>query len=234
MASIVLAGVAGANGNLRNVGDCLSCHSEPLSGVGSSTSVLSGGAGPGEEPVKAGIKWAVLGLVCTRRGYGYQLAQRFAALMGESYLLRSSAVYTALDQLAASGYVVVAERQAVGGSRRSPRTLYEVTPAGRDRFLTWIIDEDASTTEPVRSELVARIAFMRPEHAIPVLRMIDAAELECLDLIAGAQARAADLSAGDEWEQAIARLVHGHGTGIIEARLAWLREARATIQALLD
>lgn len=181
-----------------------------------------------------GLKYAVLGLVIEQNGYAYRLVQRFEELVGDAYRLHPSAVYTALGQLEGDGCIVVDERRSSGASRRSPRVVYAPTEEGQRVFQEWLTTRVERQLEPVRSELVAKLSLARPEHAADLLAMIDAAELECLDLIAAATARAGSATGATRWEQTLGGLVHEYGIRQMHARLEWLRDARATIEALRD
>src|ERR1700732_5602770 len=79
---------------------------------------------------KMSAKYAVLGLVIERRGYGYQLAQRLEERFASSGFAPSG-VYSALDQLARDEFVRSAGEMGPGPTRRSaPRTIYEATAEG--------------------------------------------------------------------------------------------------------
>jgi DNA-binding PadR family transcriptional regulator len=181
-----------------------------------------------------GLKYAVLGLVIEQDAYAYRLVQRFEELVGEAYQLHPSAIYTALNQLADDGCVIVDERRSVGASRRSPRVVYTATEQGARVFEEWLTTQVDRQLEPVRSELVAKLALAQPAHAADLLEMIDAAELECLDLTAAAMRRAEASASGSRWDNAVAVLVHEYGIRQLNARLEWLRDARATVERLRD
>jgi DNA-binding PadR family transcriptional regulator len=179
-----------------------------------------------------GLKYAVLGLVIEQNAYAYRLVQRFEELVGDAYRLHPSAVYTALNQLEGDGCIVVDERRSVGATRRSPRVVYAATPAGERVFEEWLTTRVERQLEPVRSELVAKLSLAQPQHAPDLMRMIDAAEFECLDLIEAATVRVQAATDGAQWEGALSSLVHQYGIRQLNARLEWLRDARATIDAL--
>lgn len=178
-----------------------------------------------------GLKYAVLGLVIEHRGYAYRLAQRLEELVGDAYELNASAVYTALNQLEDSALIEVDEHASVGATRRSPRVVYSATVAGRAVFETWITTPP-SRPDPIRYELVRKLAVSRAEHGARLLAMIERAELECLDRIEAATERMLDARAAGEWDRAIGRLAHQYGIRQLNARLEWLRDAHATVARL--
>ena len=90
------------------------------------------------------MKYAVLGLLVQRRGYGYDLVQRFEEQVGPAWQLNAGAIYVALDKLEQEGLVrPIANGAAAPVTRRrttrgAPRVIYEATPQGVDRFEDWM------------------------------------------------------------------------------------------------
>ncbi|MDO8209654.1 PadR family transcriptional regulator [Conexibacter sp. CPCC 206217] len=180
-----------------------------------------------------GLKYAVLGLVIEHRGYAYRLAQRLEELVGDAYELNPSAVYTALNQLESADLIEIDERASVGATRRSPRVVYAATVAGRAVFETWITTPPTKP-DPIRFELVRKLAVSKPDHGERLLGMIERAELECLDRIEAATLRMGQTSGADRWDATTNRLVHQYGIRQLHARLEWLRDAHAAVQRLTD
>lgn len=180
-----------------------------------------------------GLKYAVLGLVIEHRGYAYRLAQRLEELVGDAYELNPSAVYTALNQLEHDDLIAVDEHASVGATRRSPRVVYAATPAGRSIFETWITTAP-SRPDPIRYELVRKLAVSRRDHGEQLLGMIERAELDCLDRIEAATLRIGSASGPDRWDATVNTLVHQYGVRQLHARLEWLRDAHLAIRRLHD
>src|SRR5258707_11652904 len=123
-------------------------------------------------------KHAVLGLVIERPGYGYQLAQRLDERFGSSGFAPSG-VYSALDQLSRDELVRSAgEMGPAAGGRAAPRTIYEATEEGVERFEQWMLD--ASPTPPLRDELHMKIALCRPCNVPHLIDLVCGQELVCL------------------------------------------------------
>jgi DNA-binding PadR family transcriptional regulator len=168
------------------------------------------------------LKHAVLALIVERRGYGYQLVQRFEERVGPGWQLNPSAVYPALDQLERGGLVTSAARR--GGTHRSPRIVYAPTEAGRDALQAWLCATDA-LPEPVRADVHLRIAFAQREHHVGLATQLAAHERACGDLLAryprphGAGRHTTGPALVDE--AVVTRL---------RAELAWLAQARATLE----
>lgn len=172
------------------------------------------------------FKHAVLALIAERRGYGYELAQRFEERVGPGWQLNPSAVYPALDQLERSGLATSVARH--GGTRRSPRVVYAPTADGLAALERWLRATDA-TPAPVRSELHLRLAFAGPQHAVFTAAQLAAHERACAKLLERYPQRPAGLHtdascATGRWlvdDAVIARL---------QAEVAWLTRARAAIE----
>ena len=69
------------------------------------------------------VKYAVLGLLAQRRGYGYDLVQRFEEQVGPAWQLNAGAIYVALDKLEQEGLVrpLDSERRRRARSRAAAR-----------------------------------------------------------------------------------------------------------------
>ena len=101
------------------------------------------------------VKYAVLGLLAQRRGYGYDLVQRFEEQVGRAWQLNAGAIYVALDKLEQEGLVrpIAPQHGDAPATRRrtargAPRVIYEATQQGLDRFEDWMAT--GSSMSPLR------------------------------------------------------------------------------------
>jgi DNA-binding PadR family transcriptional regulator len=170
------------------------------------------------------LKHAVLALIVERRGYGYELVQRFEERVGPAWRLNPSAVYPALDQLEREGLATSAVRH--GGTRRSPRVVYAATSAGEAALDAWMRATDAPP-EPLRAELHLRLVFARPAHRLALAAQLAASERACGELLAR-YPRPHD----DRPHAAPAGpvLVDDAVVARLRAELTWLAHARAVVQ----
>ncbi|MGN6188671.1 MAG: helix-turn-helix transcriptional regulator [Conexibacter sp.] len=164
---------------------------------------------------------AILALVAERRGYGYELVQRFEARVGPAWRFNPSAVYPALDQLERGGLVTSVARPS--GTRRSPRIVYAATPAGLAAREAWL-GVDRPPPEPVRSELHLRLAFAHGRHRAALGAQLDAHERACTELLA----RYPRGAGGSDPVGGVA-LLDAAVVARLRAELAWLAHARATL-----
>jgi len=188
-------------------------------------------------------KYAILGLVIERPGYGYQLAQRLEERFGSS-CFAPSGVYSALDQLSRDELVRAAGEMGPGPARRSaPRMIYEATERGAEHFEAWILG--SSPTPPLRDELHMKIALCRPGNLPRLIDLVYGQELACIgrlhDLTQGSQG--VDGSAGDagaqiagepqDWSRLMRALTKDAEIALWKARIEWLRSAKELLRRLL-
>ncbi len=176
-------------------------------------------------------KYAVLGLVIERPGYGYQLAQRLEERFGSSGFAPSG-VYSALDQLSREDFVRSAGEMGAGPARRAaPRTIYEATPGGVDHFEAWMLG--SSPTPPLRDDLHMKIALCRPHNLAPLIDVVYGQELACLGRLADlkriAEAEPVDLQ---EWPGLMRMLARDAEVAFWNARIEWLQNARELLERM--
>ncbi len=174
------------------------------------------------------LKHAVLALIAERRGYGYELVQRLDERVGPAWQLNPSAIYPALDQLERGGLATSTVRH--GGTRRSPRVVYEATTDGLAALDAWL-RASGVPPEPVRDDLHLRIAFAGAEHRPALARQLAAHEHARAELLAQyprthGQSTAAPTDAPATDGPA---LVDDAVVARLRAELAWLPRARAAL-----
>jgi DNA-binding PadR family transcriptional regulator len=114
---------------------------------------------------------AVLALLFERPMHPYEigviLKQRHKE---ESIKLRYGSLYTVIDLLLKRGLIVA--KQIARDGRRPERTVYDITPAGRDELRTWMAD---LVGEPVKEyprfeAALCLLPVLRPDEALALLR----------------------------------------------------------------
>jgi DNA-binding PadR family transcriptional regulator len=179
-------------------------------------------------------KYAVLGLVIERPGYGYQLAQRLEERFGSSSFAPSG-VYSALDQLSRDELVRAAGATATSSARRAaPRMTYEATRAGVDHFDAWMLC--SSPAPPLRDELHMKIALCRPRDVPRLIDMVYGQELACTSRLRELR----ELSRHEagrprqDWSMLMRNLSRDTEIAAWEARVDWLENARALLERLQE
>jgi DNA-binding PadR family transcriptional regulator len=108
---------------------------------------------------------ALLGLLASRPGTGYELRQRFGASLGNAWHASHSQIYPELGRLEERGLVEV-----IGHGARRSRT-WAVTPEGRNELRRWLVE--AEPNRDVRNEPLLRgflLFLLEPADRTAVLR----------------------------------------------------------------
>lgn len=171
------------------------------------------------------VKYAMLGLVIERPGYGRDLAQRFRERL-DSWDLEPSAIHVALDELEREGSIRSTGATA-HAPRGVPRSVYEATDQGMARFDHWI---GAPPSQPdFRDELHLRIATAKPENLDRLIEITYEQERACLERLqayAGRSSFGEVLARGGSWDAVAALIVRDAEVMHLEATMDWLARAR--------
>jgi DNA-binding PadR family transcriptional regulator len=179
------------------------------------------------------VKYAVLGLVIERPGYGQDLAQRFRNRVA-SWELESSAIHEALEELEREGSIRSTGATA-HAPRGVPRSVYEATGQGQARFDHWI---GAPPSGPdFRDELHLRIATAQPGNLDRLIEITYEQERLCLErlqLHAGRASFGEVLARGGSWEAVAGLIVRDAEVMHLEATMDWLARAREAMLWVRD
>ncbi len=114
---------------------------------------------------------AVLALLFERPMHPYEmgviLKQRHKE---ESIKLRYGSLYTVIDLLQQRGFISARETSREG--RRPERTIYEITPSGRDELRAWMADLIAEPVKeyPQFEAALCLLPVLPPDEALELLR----------------------------------------------------------------
>ncbi|BAJ64731.1 MULTISPECIES: PadR family transcriptional regulator [Anaerolinea] len=100
------------------------------------------------------VRNAILGLLCQRTRYGYEVLQAFQAVAGgrETWDLKPAQVYTTLARLKDSGLVI---EEFPDGNEDPAKRRYTITPAGKAELQRWF--ETPVRTEHQRDEFFLKL-----------------------------------------------------------------------------
>ena len=130
--------------------------------------------------MKAGTKYAVLGLLLERPSYGYEVLVRFRrAFDAGQWAISPQGLYASLDRLERDGLIEPLAAAAGDGSRRQPKTPYRVTAHGARALRQFL--ETPMGPDPSRAEFLVRLQCAASKDADTLLRMLDGYEHACLD-----------------------------------------------------
>jgi DNA-binding PadR family transcriptional regulator len=176
--------------------------------------------------MRSSIAWALLGLVIERPSYGYELAQRFRRVYGDTLVLSNiKRVYEALNALMARSLIEEASEEPPGSSTtRSPRPRYRATDQGVGAYQDWLVNQMAEARQ--RSRLFARqLAMLEPHAALEVLGEYEREALADAD----------EVSPADAQREGVAeRLANEEEQMSLEVRLTWIEYARKELEALIE
>jgi len=188
------------------------------------------------------VKYAVLGLLAQRRGYGYDLVQRFEEQVGPAWQLNAGAIYVALDKLEQEGLVkpLVAGDGADQPVRRrtargAPRVIYEATPQGLERFEDWMAT--GSSMAPLREELHLKLALSQPRNLARLIELTYEQEEACLERLEqhrGGTAFDDLLASAQPWPAVASVMVRDAEVAHLQATVHWLRSIREAMRWLQE
>jgi DNA-binding PadR family transcriptional regulator len=187
------------------------------------------------------VKYAVLGLLAQRRGYGYDLVQRFEEQVGPAWQLNAGAIYVALDKLEQEGLVrplTSGEDDAPPTRRRTtrgaPRVIYEATAEGLERFEDWMATR--SSMSPLREELHLKLALSRPHNLQRLIELTYEQEQACLERLEDFRGAAGSfdelLSGAQPWSAVASVMVRDAEVAHLQATVEWLRRIREAMRWL--
>jgi len=185
------------------------------------------------------MKYAVLGLLVQRRGYGYDLVQRFEEQVGPAWQLNAGAIYVALDKLEQEG--LVRPVTSVGDSaptrrrttRGAPRVIYEATADGVERFEDWMAT--GSSMSPMREELHLKLALSSPRNLGRLIELTYEQEQACLDRLEehlGATSFEELIASSQPWSALASVMVRDAEIAHLQATVEWLRRIREAMRWL--
>jgi DNA-binding PadR family transcriptional regulator len=188
------------------------------------------------------VKYAVLGLLVQRRGYGYDLVQRFEEQVGPAWQLNAGAIYVALDKLEQEGLVrplvdadgttPVTRRRTARGA---PRVIYEATAQGAERFERWMAD--GSTMSPLREELHLKVALSHPRNLPRLIELTYEQEEACLARLEqhlGSATFDDLLGSAQPWAAVASVMVRDAEIAHLQATVEWLRRIREAMRWLQE
>jgi DNA-binding PadR family transcriptional regulator len=179
------------------------------------------------------VTGALLGLLLERPGYGYELAQRMNERMGPAWRLTPSSIYPVLERLESEQLVHRTVKEMSGRQRQRERVMYHATDSAVVAFEEWLARP--ARKEPIRTELLAKIAVARPHDAPRLLAALDEYECDCLAMLQATDADdALDLPAHGTWNALIGEAIQQAAAEQLRAELTWVSSTRIRIAEFLQ
>jgi len=178
--------------------------------------------------VKAGTKYAVLGLLLEQPSYGYEVLVRFRqAFDAGQWAVSPQGLYASLDRLERDGLIEPVAAPAGEARRRQPKTPYRVTAQGARELRQFL--ESPINADPSRAEFLVRLQCAVSKDAAALLELLDGYENACLEELArigaegGTDRQVIDL---------VERLALEDRRLGLQARLNWIEFAREQLQGV--
>ena len=179
------------------------------------------------------LELAVLGLLHENPMHGYELRRRLSTALGPFRALSYGTLYPTLRRLATNGFVTASDSTSSaptgagdpadpGAARsvaRRARVVYELTPAGRQRFQALVHDAGPASWEDDSFDV--RLAFFSRTAAEVRLRVLEGRRSrleERLAHVSGSLARGRERA--DQYTLALQR----HGLESVQREVRWLGE----------
>ena len=176
----------------------------------------------GQGPARA-LRGATLALIIERGGHGYELAHRLSRRLGPTWQIDPKQIYPILDQFERSGLATCTEETSPGRPRQA-RFVYHATdraPAALERWM-----RSPVTKEPLRVDVLARLAVAKLGDAPQLLRLLDEYEAEVLALI---EAASDDDAPVRTWSTLLLDATRDHADAHLQAEFAWIVATRRRI-----
>lgn len=188
----------------------------------------------GQEAVLADspLASALLGVMIERPSHGYELAQRFNHVYGDSLpTIDPKKVYRPLKALEAHGLIQETRPSAheKPAPNRLPKPRYRATAKGVRAYQQWLVSE--MQEQRARERLFAlQLSMLEPGTALSV---IERYEQECLS-DAGEPAEPEEIAPSGHNPVGVARrLADADERLALEVRLTWIQYARSELNALI-
>ncbi len=172
-------------------------------------------------------QFAVLGMLMAGPRSGYDLKRQFEEQIGHFWSESLGQIYPTLARLKEEGSLRVRTEKTPG---RPDRKVYSVTERGRKKFDAWF--DEAPARERVRNELLLKVFFgteSSPERVLEHIERYEAEQTETGRLYRMFSQVIEEREVSDE-RRLYWRLALASGRHINRARLAWCREAKASIR----
>jgi DNA-binding PadR family transcriptional regulator len=175
-----------------------------------------------------GLRGATLALILERGGHGYELAHRLNRRLGPTWQIDPKQIYPILDELMGAGLATCTE-EANPDRPRQPRMVYRATEQAPEVLRRWM--DSPVEKEPVRPDLLARIASGTPADVPELLGALDEYERDLLHLV---EANDDADPAPRSWHALLLSVVRAHTDAQLQGELRWLVEARRRIREFAD
>ncbi|MGZ4437138.1 MAG: helix-turn-helix transcriptional regulator [Nocardioides sp.] len=169
------------------------------------------------------LELAVLGLLHESPMHGYELRKQLNSVLGWTRLLSYGSLYPALKKLLKAGWIAEhvsdPDPRVPGSASRRQRIVYELTPAGDERFARLMADAGPASWEDDNFDV--RFAFFSRTDMEIRLRILEGRRArlqERLDRVQG------QLDRTQQQMDTYAMELQRHGVESVEREVRWLSD----------
>jgi len=166
------------------------------------------------------LELAVLGLLHESPIHGYELRKQLNAVLGWGRVLSYGSLYPALKKMLKAGWIAEhVNAPEPGAVSRRQRIVYELTPAGDDRFTRLMSEAGPSAWEDDNFDV--RFAFFSRTDMAVRLRILEGRRTRLEERLERVQAQ---LSRTQKQMDRYAMELQRHGVESVEREVRWLSE----------
>jgi DNA-binding PadR family transcriptional regulator len=174
------------------------------------------------------LELAVLGLLHENPMHGYELRKQLNVVLGWGRVLSYGSLYPALKKMSRAGWItehVATPEAGVGGAvgkgsgvGRRQRIVYELTPAGDERFAKLMSDAGPASWEDDNFDV--RFAFFGRTDREIRLRILEGRRARLEERLARVRQQLAQATGTDTYTKELQR----HGLESVEREVRWLSD----------
>ncbi len=162
------------------------------------------------------LELAVLGLLHEAPMHGYELRKRVTGLLGWGRVLSYGSLYPALKKMLRAGWISEEAAEVPATASRRQRIVYELTPAGDERFARLLSDAGPAAWED--GDFDVRFAFFGRTDREIRLRILEGRRTRLEERLARVEQQLARLRADDTYAAELQR----HGLESVQREVTWL------------
>ena len=165
------------------------------------------------------LELAVLGLLHESPMHGYELRKQLNVVLGWGRVLSYGSLYPALKRMLRAGWIAEDVQADAPGAGRRQRIVYELTPAGDERFTRLMADAGPSAWEDDNFDV--RFAFFSRTDMEIRLRILEGRRTRLQERLDRVQSQ---LNRTQRQMDRYAAELQRHGVESVEREVRWLSD----------
>ena len=172
------------------------------------------------------LEYILLGFIYENPIHGYDLYKKISNFRGIPLVwhIKQSQLYALLDKLEDEGLLT---SNLIPGEAHLIRKEYQITPIGKQTFLTWIISPVAHGRY-MRQEFLAKLYFAQKSGVENFMKLIEKQKTVCTEWLSNLQTSHSSTTDEQHYE----RMIFQYRISQTRAMLEWLDYCRTEIQII--